>query len=327
MVYRLILNLDKLLGEAGWRLGRRGWMQTQKPVVKLDDLHAEAAPGEIVADNIRTLQPIYTAALLEELKAFQVVDRIVELYQQGLLPLGRGRAGGNLFRYWKETASRIAEPDRRRLYLRVFGFATGQADVTPNREFDDLWRRFISSVASLNSQRESDDLTHDPNLIAAAQQEVRRAARELAANLSLNGQGWAGFAAKELQKQIGDSTNLLSAPEVRSAYGARDMWQVIEQVAAIDLGGAKNSARYRTMITSGVTIIGWLANNARKLTRAAHGQIIKPGIPRDPRRGRRGRPPTNPGDQDLIDACEEWLAVAGISDHQLNEFSNPPPKT
>lgn len=297
-------------------------MRTEKPIVIPDNPHTEADTNEIVADNIRTLQPIYTAALLEELKAFQVVDRIVELYQQGLLPLGRGRAGRNLFKYWKETHSRLTEADRRRLYLRVFGFPSGQADATPNRDFDDLWRRFISSVALLNAQRRTDDLIHDQASTQASEQEVRKAARELAANLSLNGQGWAGFAASELQKQIGDITKLLSDPEVRSAYGARDMWQVIEQVAAVDLGGAKNSVRYRTMLTSGAIIIRWLANNARKLKRLAPGPIIKPGRLPDPRRARR-KSPTNPDDLDLINACEEWLAVAGTSDHELNDLSDP----
>jgi hypothetical protein len=301
-------------------------MGTEKPNVIFDDPHTEAGANEIVADNIRTLQPIYTAALLEELKAFQVVDRIVELYQQGLLPLGRGRAGRSLFKYWKETPSRLTEGDRRRLYQRVVGLPGGQADATPNREFDDLWRRFISSIASLNSQRQTDDLIHDQGPIQTSEQEVRRAARELAANLSLYGQGWAGFAATELQKQIGDITKLLSAPEVRAAYGARDMWQVIEQVAAIDLGGAKNSVRYRTMITSGVTIIRWLAKNAWKLKRLGPDPIIKPGSLPDPQRGRL-RSPTNPDDLDLINACEEWLAVAGTSDHELNDLSDPTRET
>ena len=49
----------------------------------------------------------------------------------------------------------------------------------------------------------------------------------------------------------------LSDQEILSAYGARDMWQVIDQVAA-ELGGATNSACYRTLGTSGATIVGWL---------------------------------------------------------------------
>ena len=48
------------------------------------------------------------------------------------------------------------------------------------------------------------------------------------------------------------------------AYGARDMWQVIDQVATLELGGARNSARYRTLATCGAIITTWLAKNVDK---------------------------------------------------------------
>src|SRR5262249_55688655 len=47
---------------------------------------------QIVVDNIRAMQPIYFAAMLEELKVFQVVDKLVELFQNGVLPISRGAA-------------------------------------------------------------------------------------------------------------------------------------------------------------------------------------------------------------------------------------------
>ena len=67
--------------------------------------------------------------------------------------------------------------------------------------------------------------------------EVRKAARDLAANLSLHGYGWANFMATELRQQIKDATELLSDKQIQSAFGARDMWQVIDQVAMQELGG------------------------------------------------------------------------------------------
>ena len=87
-------------------------MRTKK-TADLPDLQEQGnANHEIVADNIRAVQSIYSAALLEELKAFQVIDRLVELFQQGGLPIGRGRAGRYLFKYWKESASRLSELDQ-----------------------------------------------------------------------------------------------------------------------------------------------------------------------------------------------------------------------
>jgi len=288
-------------------------MRTKK-TADLPDLQEQGnADHEIVADNIRAVQAIYSAALLEELKAFQVVDRLVELFQQGVLPIGRGRAGRNLFKYWKESASRMSERERKRLYARTLGLPGGEVEVVPNREFNDLWIRFLASVAHLGAREETTESTTLKSETVSPE-DIKAAARELAVNLSLHGFGWAGFAATELQKQIDDITRLLSAPEIVTTYGARDMWQVIEQVAANELGGAKSSVRYRTMLTSGATIIAWLAKNSRRLNSVKSGSIISAKALTGSQRNRgEVRVTANPMDRDLITACQQWLAVVDSS--------------
>jgi len=288
-------------------------MRTKKNADLLDLQEQGNADHEIVADNIRAVQAIYSAALLEELKAFQVVDRLVELFQQGVLPIGRGRAGRNLFKYWKESASRMSEPERKRLYARTLGLPGGEAEVVPNREFNDLWIRFLASVAHLGAREETTESTTLKSETVSPE-DIKAAARELAVNLSLHGFGWAGFAATELQKQIDDITRLLSAPEIVTTYGARDMWQVIEQVAANELGGAKSSVRYRTMLTSGATIIAWLAKNSRRLNSVKSASIISAKALTGSQRSRgEVRGTANPMDRDLITACQQWLAVVDSS--------------
>jgi hypothetical protein len=283
-------------------------MRTKK-TADLPDLQEQgSADHEIVADNIRAVQAIYSAALLEELKAFQVVDRLVELFQQGALPLGRGRAGRNLFKYWKESASRLSESERRSLYARALGLPGGEVEVVPNREFNDLWIRFLSSVAQLVREETTEWTVGKSETVSA--DDIKAAARDLAVNLSLHGFGWAGFAATELQKQIADITRLLSAPEIIAAYGARDMWQVIDQVAANELGGSKSSVRYRTMLVSGATIIAWLAKNPRRLNSVSGASIISTKALTGSRRSRlEVRAIANPTDRDLLNACQQWLAV------------------
>ncbi len=265
-----------------------------------------ALTQEIVADNIRALQPAYVAAMFDELKVFGVVDRLVELFQTGQLPLGSGKAGRSLFKYWKDTSSRISGPERRAFFTRAFGLPGGDAElVKPNEEFNDLWLRFISAVASTKTQtlagRESDAVSHDA---------VRKAARDLAANLSLHGYGWANFMATELRNQINDVTRLLSDKEIQSAYSARDMWQVIDQVATLELGGAQSGARYRTMATSGAMIIAWLAKNARRLSSASNAAILQSTAFRKPgARRAESKVANNPTDFDLVNACDQWLTV------------------
>ena len=278
-----------------------------KKSTSLPDLE-EHNDQEIVADNIRASQAIYAAALLEELKAFQVVDRLVEHFQQGILPVGRGRVGRSLFKYWKNAPSRLAESDRRQLHARALGLPGGEVEVVPNQEFNDLWMRFLASVASLSREQTTGSATSSSESVE--QENIKAAARKLAANLSLHGYGWAGFAAIELQEQIAEVTKLLSANEVLAAYGAQDMWQVIEQVAVKELGGARSSVRYRTMLTSGTTIIAWLAKNSRRLKAATAGPIISTKPLKLPQRRRdEARVNANPSDLDLLKACEQWLAV------------------
>jgi hypothetical protein len=282
--------------------------------VELPDLGGQA---EIISDNVRAVQAIYVAAMLEELRLFQVVDRLSELFQLGLLSLKSRSAGSSLYKYWKETAQRLTEVDRRNIYSSTLGISGGSEGVAVNREFNDLWLRFISRIAALNRNNQLSTALAETDELA-----LRRSARELAENLSLHGWGVAFHAAAELTKQIKSSTKLLSDSEITSAYGARDMWQVIDHVATVDLSGAVNITRYRTMATAGATIISWLAANTAKLqNRNTRLPFIKIRRTRSTRSDFLAT--TKPTDSDLVNACEQWLAVAGVSDDQIDTFSKP----
>jgi hypothetical protein len=173
------------------------------------------------------------------------------------------------------------------------GLGGGDEQVTPNREFEELWGRFISAVSTVAAQSAS----ADPAERAIHQQAARKAGRDLATNLSRHGFGFAYLAASELQAQVKAATGVLSDPEVRAAYGARSMWQVIDKVASMDLGGAPHTVRYRTMAEAGSTIILWLTLRARDLAKESARPIL--GNRWDDRR--------------LMAACEAWLLARGQS--------------
>jgi hypothetical protein len=292
--------------------------------IDLPDLEAQT-DVRIQADNIRAMQAIFFAGTLEDLKMFQVVDKLVEQFQNGTLPLGKSNASNLLYRYWKNSVNRFTEIERRNLYARTFGMPGGEASVeTINREFDDLWIRFISAVSSYVRQFRVDDLLQSRVPFSVSQEQVRKAGRDLAANLSLHGYGIAYCAATDLQTQIGDIITLLSDPDIRTAYGARDMWQVIDQVATLELGGAKNSVRYRTMATSGAIIIRWLAERAALLSNSNQVQIIDISQIRTiPVRPKGSKATVNPTDRDMMDACDQWLAVTGTQEKSVEEYAQP----
>src|SRR5262249_51430833 len=144
---------------------------------------------EIQADNLKAVQAIYFVYQLEEMRLFQVVERIVELFRQGLLPLGRKSVGDKLFNYYKKAAERITENERRDLYLRLFGAPGGNPSIEPNRDFNELWLRFVSAVSSFTRQLTVEKLLRNSVPLAVSPEQVRKAARDLGANLSRNGYG------------------------------------------------------------------------------------------------------------------------------------------
>lgn len=300
--------------------------------IDLPDLE-DAVDEEIIKENLHAVQAIYFAYMLEETRIFQVVERIVELFRQGLLPLGRRdttnsgfSVGDYLFKYYKTTSERITETERRDLYLRCFGAPGGSAvGVEPNREFNELWLRFVSAVSSFARQQTVERLLRDKVPMSVSQEQIRKAGRDLGANLSRNGYGIAYFAATDLQQSIVEFRDVLQNGELRSAFGARDMWQVIDLVNVNYLGGARNSQRYRTQARAGAVVIRWLAKNRDRL-RSVNGPVISTDqllLAQNGNAVASPSPMNDPSDWDLVDACEQWLAVGGVQDQAVEQYAQP----
>jgi len=277
----------------------------------------------IIGDNVRLMGPMIIAAMFDELKAFQVVDHLVERFQNGTLTIGSGDAGQRLYQYWRDAPNRMSELERRTFYATTMGIPGGEADGMVNREFNDLWLRFVSSVSEYVRQNEVDNMLRTKIPVQVSYQQVRKAARDLATNLSLHGYGMAFYAAVELQGQINFMIELLGDPEIRSNYGARDMWQVIDQVATLELGGAKTSSRYRTLATCGTIITAWLAGNIGRIMRPT-GPLLDMNKVANPQPHAPGEKAiTHPNDFDLVNACELWLADTAVSDMRVEQMSQP----
>ncbi len=292
--------------------------------IDLPDLDSQTNV-EIVVDNILATQGLHFASMFDEVNGFKVMDQLVANFSVGQLPLGRGTAGDALYAYWKKSVNRLTEIERRNIYARTFGMPGGDpTSGKPNGEFADLFMRFMSAVSSFSRQLSVDDLIR-ANIPAVINQEgVKKAGRDLAGNLSLHGYGIAYFAATELQQQIKEIIAVLSDDEVRGAYGAKDMWGVIDSVATLELGSSRNTVKYRTMATAGATIIKWLADHASDLTTSSRFTILSlDAIRNPPIRPAGQKPTTNPTDRDLVDACEAWLAVTGTPDASVEQYAQP----
>jgi hypothetical protein len=290
--------------------------------IRLPDLEA-TTDHQVIEDNIRLIGPMIFASMFDELKAFQVVDRLIEMSQRGELPLVKGKAGTQLYNYWRQAPNRMSETERQTFYAITLGLPTGPPGVTVNKDFPDLWIRFVSSASALVRERRVDQLIRSSLPYAINQQQVKKAARDLAANMSLYGYGMAYYAAVDLQAQINEMIELLQDEELKKAFGARDMWGVIDQVATTELGGARNSSKYRMLATSGAIITTWLANNLDRLRDATRAMIDLRDVENAPSRPRGQTAATHPTDYDLVNACEMWLADSALDDERVEVLSQP----
>jgi hypothetical protein len=265
---------------------------------------AGTTDADILAANLRAAAAIYTAAMLEQARVFQVTGLIVEMFGRGVLPIGSGPAGRALYEYWKCRAERLSEAERRAFYGRVLGMPGGETGANAvNTAFEALWLRFLASVSDFARQVEAG------KILKPDQEKVRETARVIAVNLTQHTSGLALHAAADLQSEVAEAVKLLSYPEVKSAFGARDMWQVVDKVATQELGGAANSARYRALAKNGTAIIGWLAGHTQPLLRVRPVRLLDDATIRKRRLSK--RPALTPGDYDLVTAVEAWLAASG----------------
>jgi hypothetical protein len=290
--------------------------------ISLPDLEA-TTDFVVEADHCKLMGSFIFASAFEELRAFQVVDRIVEMSQRGEIPLIRGKAGTQLYNYWREAPNRMREDERQTFYAMTIGLPTGQPGVAVNTDFQDLWLRFVSSVSSLVRENRVDQLLRSNLPAAINQQQVKKAARDLAINMSSHGYGMVFYAAVDLQKQINDMIKLLNDEELRAAFGARDMWGVIDQVAQTELGGARNSSRYRTLATSGAIITSWMARNTARLQDPTLPMIDLRSVANPPSRLTGQTAVSHPTDYDLVNACEMWLADSAMGEDRVEQMSQP----
>ncbi|HWN95915.1 MAG TPA: hypothetical protein VNT99_12840 [Methylomirabilota bacterium] len=288
----------------------------QSPISPARAQQGGDANAEIVPANLRALEAVYFAAMLEEARVFEVVERLVAMFGQGLLPLGPGKAGATLYRYWKGHHHRLSAAQRHNVYARVFGLPPHDAGVRPNRKFNELWLRFVSIVGMYSAELQM----LPPSERSVGPEEVLTSGRDLAVNLSAHGHSLAWFAAQDFKPEVQQTIELLSDPEIQVAFQARDPWQVIQNVAASELNATPNVPRGHTRAECGVIIIRWLSNRRARLLRP-RGNVLKHD---DICEGRTAasmnkKATVYPTDSDLVTACENWLGVTGTQEAELRE--------
>ena len=230
----------------------------------LTDQTTGGGADEIIPDHIRGVAVLYAGLQLEVLGLFKVVDRNVEIFMNGQLPVANDLGGNALNAYYWNSINRMSEGARWMQYSRVLGAKGGEVsgEVGPNTVFDDVFIRFISALSEYDRQQRVGNLIGNGRALSLTAEHVRKAGRDLAANCTLFGYGYTQFAAKRLQQHIQAALNLLKLPDIQQAWGVQSAWQVVERVSAQEFHSTPNVVKYRTMADSGKKVLDIVADKS-----------------------------------------------------------------
>ena len=117
----------------------------------------------------------------EEMELFQAADRLADRFRAGKLPLRADEGGDRLYDNGREAPERMTEAARRRLFDRAMGQADGGNGIAPNGDFNALWLRSVRSASEYERQSGVDRHLGDAAPPPLSRRQVRRAARNLAA--------------------------------------------------------------------------------------------------------------------------------------------------
>ena len=118
---------------------------------------------------------------LEEMELFRAADRLAARFQAGKLPLSANEGSDRLYGNGRETPERMTEAARRRLFDRAMGQADGGNGIAPNGNFKALWLRSVRSASEYKRQSCVGGHLGDAAPPPVSRRQVRRAARNLAA--------------------------------------------------------------------------------------------------------------------------------------------------
>jgi hypothetical protein len=228
----------------------------------LTDPSSGAGPDDIRKANIESVAVIGAAYNLEQAGLFAAIDRIMETWWNGQLPVGFDKGSKALDDLYWQSDELLTPTARHMQYGRVLGTPEGEVstEVQPNTQFDVLFRRFVANLAEYDRQNRIGDIVGQrrSNALALTAEQVRQSGRNLAANTSLYGWGGTQFAARRIASHIKKSFAVLNTREIQSAYGVDGPWKVVERVSQ-ELGTAPNIVKWLTQAQATKSILDLVA--------------------------------------------------------------------
>jgi len=269
----------------------------------------DAATDRVDKAQLRALASLYLAADLEPAGIIPAVETLAGLSATGATTLDLGGAEKLVATWWRHRNERVSAAERGAFFSRLFGTSTGPAaaDADRNFQFEDRMLELCESLYKL------DELSAgDPYGGSAQQARVRAAVRALVQNLAQASGGITAFMASEIVQMLKDAFAIVGHPDLRHAFGARDVWDVVTGIARAAHLQPVQPTPYVHRGKAGMTVIAWLADIADQA--AGGGPLVTVG-------------------DAVVGAAADWIeatlsigeSVAGDSPAAAATIAPPPP--
>lgn len=249
----------------------------------------------IVSERLYAVAELYYCYQMERLGLFRAVNKLKELFRAGKLRLASGQGAFELYRFDRKEVLRYTFQERMQAYSRVFGYTdhAPPRGAKPNTPFHALLSHFNLQIAQLFRDKSIAETFRpgagatDPGFGSIAS--ARRAGLDLRSNLKRASYGDVNVLTIELLQVIGSAFEILSAPDIRSQFGAGDGYETLEEVLERYLNERPVVSQRTRLAETGKPILQWLGqSHILAQGRTAFEALV----------------------QNIAELCEEWLVSA-----------------
>lgn len=233
------------------------------PPVMPEDVAVEVTTDTVVASNVRAAAVLYRAACLDEMKLFDVADRVATSIRDQRVAVRSEAARKKVAAYERGKSDRLSKAERTEIVSFVselvqLDFEKGVTDTSAQMK---AYAELVSSVAQSIDKFADDNVAPDSERDRLAE-DTRKASLDLGLSMSNRGYGAAHLAASRLNAEIRDALALLADTEVQTAFGARSMHDLIAGQAGTS---TSDVARLERRADRGARLLDVLADNAALL--------------------------------------------------------------
>jgi hypothetical protein len=241
--------------------------------VALEDYGAiDLPPPSLAVDQaqLRAMATLYLAAELEGAGAIPAAEALVRLARAGALSRDFGEATGLMQSFWQSRQERIGSAERLAIFARLFGTpgATDDAHAPRNAAFEERMIDLCEALYRLDEGGAAGGI--------AAQTRVRSAARRLLSVLVQASTGFTALVAQEVLSALKLSLAILVHADVKAAFGARGLWDVVTAIDHLLREPVRPHALHLRRGQAGMTLLAWLADCAPRLD-ATGGTLVTIG--------------------------------------------------